>query len=216
MYKVGLTGNYYSGHEEVSRIFRDFNVSVFDANLVTKFLLNYSQEHKEKIISVYGYSSYQFGLINMKRFHTNKDFNGLFDIIELDLLKFYEKFRIKHKEDFYTIFLFDHLFERGLNKIMNFNVSTYRPKNLRKSDMKFLTSLPIFTVDKILNSEYDELKKNNESDFVIHNYSIGLDGKSDIVIGLENQIKNLHQQIMKKKSDSIVDFHYPLENEYID
>jgi dephospho-CoA kinase len=160
MFKVGLTGNYYSGQQEVAKIFEDFDVPVFDANLIIKFMINFSPRHIEKIKEKFGDDIYKFGLLNLNRFHTNKKFDDLLDILEFDLLKAYEKFRLDHKTDFYTIFLFDWIYERNLNSLMNFNVSSYRPQVHRKSDLKYWANLNSMEVQKILDNEVDEFEKN--------------------------------------------------------
>jgi dephospho-CoA kinase len=210
MYKVGLTGNYYSGQNEVNEILKSFNVAVFDANLITKFLINYSPSHIKRIKTLLGDSIYNYGLLNLKDFNTNDSFDKIFDIIELDLLKYYELFRIKNKDEFYTIFYCDFIFERGLNNLMNFNVNCYRPRYQRKYDMGYLTSLNMDTINKIVTNEMDESQKNKKSDFIIHNYNKNGDYKSDVVIGLENQVLNLHKRIMGKKMDSEIKNHYPI------
>ena len=211
MYKVGLTGNYYSGQTEVAELFEDYNVPVFNANLVTKFLLNFSPKHIQKIKSEFGEGAYSVGLLNINRFSNNRDFNKIFDIVELDIMKSFELFRLKHKYEFYTIFHFDYLYERNLDKLMNFNVTCYRPAYQRKSDMEYLTNFPKPVIEKILSSEVEESIKNKKSDFIIHNYNRNGDYKSDIVIGLDAQVKNTHTRIMKKKMDSAILGHYPLD-----
>jgi len=119
MYKVGLTGNYFSGQNEVAKIFEDYNVRVFDANLITKFLINYSPIHIPKIKKEFGPDIYSVGLLDLSKLNDNKSFNKLLDIIELDLLRAYEIFRKRYKNDFYTIFYFDYIFERNLDKILS-------------------------------------------------------------------------------------------------
>jgi isocitrate dehydrogenase len=151
----------------------------------------------------------------LKKFESNNQFNELFDIIELDILKAYELFRIKHKKDFYTVFLFDYLFERGLDNLVNFKINCHRPRYYRKYDMQTLTSLPMYTINKIVNDEMDETIKNAKSDYVINNYNANGDYKSDIVIGLESQIKSVHKKIMSKKMDSVLKQHYPLDNDLV-
>jgi dephospho-CoA kinase len=216
MYKVGLTGNYYSGQVEVSEILKGFDVPVFDANLVTKFLLNFSPNHVRKIKSEFGDDIYNLGLLNFNKLNSNDKVDKLFDIIELDILKSYELFRIKHKNDFYTIFYFDFIFERRMNNLMNFNVSCYRPRYQRKYDMGYLTSFSKSLIEKILSNEMDESVKNSNSDFVINNYNKNGDHKSDVVVGLESQVFNLHKKIMAKKMDSVLKSHYPSDIDKIE
>jgi dephospho-CoA kinase len=211
MFKVGLSGNYYSGQNEVYQILEEYEVPVFNANLITKFMINYSPKHIKQIKSTFGENSYNLGLLNLNKFTSNSDYDKLFEIIEFDLLKSFELFRIQNKNSFYTIFYFDQLFERGINNLMNFSVTCYRPKYQRRSDMKYLTTLSDNIINKILDTETDELIKNEKSDFVIHNYNKNGDYKSDIVVGLDTQVFKLHKSIMAKKMDTEIYNQYPLE-----
>lgn len=199
MYKVALTGNYYSGQHEVSKIFEDFNVKVFDANLVTKFLLNFSPIHTEKVKEYFGNDIYSFGLLNLNKFTNNSKFDELLDLIELDLLKSYEKFRLSNSKEFYTIFCYDFLYERHLDSHFDYKISCYRPSDYRKSDMKFLTNFSFTDIEKILDNEMSEHTKNTKSDHMIQNYNFGTNNLEDIVVGLEKQIKDIHKKIMNRK-----------------
>jgi len=210
MLKVGLTGNHYSGQYEVSHLFDDLDVPIFDANLITKFILNYSPQHINKIKKSFGDDAYEMGVLNLKNFNSNKDFDKLFDLIELDLLKAYERFRLNNSDSFYTIFKFDFIFERLIEKHLDFTICCYRPKLNRKSDMKYLTNYSFYLIDKILDNEMDEIHKNSKADYVVQNYNKNGDYKSDIVIGLKSQIQNIHRQIMKKKNKSILSDHYSM------
>lgn len=210
MFKVGLTGNYYSGHKEVSMILEEYGVPVFDMNLVFKFLVNFSPNHIQKVKQTFGSQIYSMGLLDLQRFTKNSDIDTLFEILEFDLLKAFEKFRLVNKDAVYTVLLFDQLYERNCDKLMNFNISVYRPKHMRKNDMITLTSLDNFTITKILDNEYDEFEKNKKSDYIIQNYNLGDNKNSDITIGLEKQIKSVHKKIMEKKLHSIVQSQYGL------
>lgn len=199
MYKVGLTGNYYSGQQEISQLFAEYNVKIFDANLLTKFFLNFSPLHIRKIQSYFGDNSYQMGLLNLSKFQTNSKFNELLDLVEFDILKTYESFRQKHKNEFYTIFYYDFIFERNLNSYFNFNINCHRPKKAREYDIQYFTEMSESKIKEILDNEMSEITKNSKSDYIIQNFNENGDYKSDIVIGLQNQIFNVHKKIMSKK-----------------
>lgn len=202
MFKVGLTGNFYSGQNEVSEILKQYDVPVFNANLIAKFLINHSKPHIQEIKSIIGENSYTFGRLNLKDLNNNRDFDKILQVIEFDIIKSYEFFRKKYSCSIYTIFYYDFLFERGLDYLMNFNVNCFRPKHHRKYDMTVLTNLSDSIIDKILHNEMGDSKKSKRSDFVINNYNPNDDYKSDIVVGLEDQVFNLHKRIMAKKMGS--------------
>ena len=193
MIKVGLTGNYCSGQNEVSKIFDSLDVKVFDADLLLKYLLNYSKKHILKIKSTFGENSYSMGLLNLNKFEDTKKWNKLIDEVEFDIYASYEKFRYKHQEDFYTVFKYSYLFERQLNTSMDFNINCFRPKALRKEDISLLTPLSDYLINKILDSEYSEFLKNKNADFIIQNYP------KEGVVKLDEKVRTTHEKIMNKK-----------------
>lgn len=211
MIKVGLTGNYYSGQYEIAKLFEELDVPVFDADLILKYLINYSTPHIEKIKSVFGENVYHMGLLKFNRFTDNKSWNKLIDVVEFDIVKTYERFRLNHKDDLYTIFKYSFLFERKMDTSMDYNISCYRPKNHRKVDMMSLTYMDNYAINSLLENEMDELFKNKKADFTIENYNRSGDIDSDIIIGLENKVRNVHKVIIKKKPQ---DNYSTLGNQY--
>ena len=78
--KIALTGNYYSGQDDVSFLLRDKNVPVFDADVVLKYFLNFSPKHMNKISRVFGEDYYSHGLLRLNLFKTTKDWEDEFDL----------------------------------------------------------------------------------------------------------------------------------------
>lgn len=198
MIKVGLTGNFWSGYNEVAEIFEEKGIDVFDADLILKFILLYSQEHISKIQKKFGKDIYQSGLLDLKYFDNNKKFNELLDIVQLDLIKSYEKWRIKNWNSNYTIFKSSILFEREMDKHMNFTISTNRPSVLRKWDIMQHTEISKVTVDYIIDNEMDEYIKNKKSTYQINN---GLSDMSyfERTLNIKTQVDNIHKALLKKK-----------------
>ena len=158
MLKVGLTGNFYSGYDNAALLFEKRGIPVFDADLVLRFMVNYSEKIIKKIKQKFGEDIYFLGLLDMKKFETNKEFDKLFEVVELDLLKAYEKWRVKHWDKPYTIFKSCVLFERKLNTSMNFSITVFKPQIERKKDVQNLTDIPLSTSDSIFSNEMDELQ----------------------------------------------------------
>jgi len=196
MLKIGLTGNFYSGYNEVGDLFEELGMPVFDADLIIKYMLNYSSEYMNKIKFAFGENIYYAGLLDLKKFDTNDKFNKLLDIIELDLIKSYEKWRIKNWNKYYTIFKCSVLFERGLDKNMNFNITTFTPELQRKQDILNATQMPRETIDNILSNEMDELLKNQKATYVIHGYR----GLSE----MRKSVSNVHKAIMNKNPQGVL------------
>jgi dephospho-CoA kinase len=126
--KIGLTGNYFSGQDEVAILFRDKNVPVFDADVVLKYFINFSPKHMEKISNKFGDDYYNYGLLRLNLFKTTSQWNKLLDLLEFDLIESYEKFRVKHINSPYTIFKFTYLFERSLHTHLDKVITCYRPQ----------------------------------------------------------------------------------------
>lgn len=198
MIKIGLTGNFYSGYDEVADIFENMKVPVFDADIVLKYIINFSGKHMQKIKSELGDDIYSLGLLDTRKFNNNSDFDKLLNIVELDIIKAYEKWRINNYNSFYTIFKSSILFERKLDKSMNFNISVYKPKNIRKDEIWTKTQMPFSTIDNILSNEMNEIGKNEKADYIIHNYS---SWKQSV----EKQIEHIDKSIMNKKNKNISD-----------
>ena len=205
MYKVGLTGNFYSGYGDVADAFEMKGVPVFDSDLVLKFMINYSESTIEKMKSKFGTSIYRQGLLDMKRFESESEMERLLDYLQLDLMKSYEKWRVKHLNKPYTIFKSSILFEKDLNQSMNFVITTYRPKVDRRKDIQSLTHLPYSKISDILDNEMDEDKKNEKSDYVIHNYFRFSKGGVNFL----NQVDRVHDLITSKSNmmcDDLIGF----------
>jgi dephospho-CoA kinase len=198
MIKVGLTGNYYSGYQQVAEIFEEMGVPVFDADVVLKFMINYSEKHVDKIKKSFGEDIYNYGLINTKMLENKKSFDKLLDVVQIDMIKSYEKWRIKNWNKCYTIFKSSILYERDLDNSMNFNITTYRPKNTRRNDLITHSSMPTTKIDSILNGEMDELIKNRKADYIIHNYN-----REEYNINtqyVKEQIQHINKSLLKKES----------------
>ena len=201
MIKVGLTGNFFSGHEQISQLFEEKGVPVFDADVILKYLLNYSEKHVTKIKSTIGDDIYKDGLLNLKSIDSNKKFDSILDLVHVDLIRSYEKWRLENQDSFYTIFKASFLFERKLNHIMNFNINVYRPKQYRRDDIYNLTSINISTISDILENEMDELYKNKKSEYKIDNYN------RHIHFGTDTQVQNIHNLLMSRNKP-ILTHHY--------
>lgn len=200
--KVGLTGNFYSGQNEVSEIFEKMNVKVFDADLILKYLINFSESHIKKIQDYLGPNIYQMGLLNMNKIKTNNQWNDLIDIVEFDIVKSYERFRLNNKNDFYTVFKYSLLFERELNKSMDKVICCYRPKYKRREDIKRLTFMTHHQIEYLLDNEMDELNKKNKSSYLINNFE---DSHIDTnYIGLDLKVKTIHNILSKNKPQEII------------
>jgi dephospho-CoA kinase len=193
MLKVGLTGNFHSGQNEVAKIFDNLSVPVFDADLVLKYLINYSNPHITKIKSEFGENVYKIGLLNLQKFNSNTTWNKLIDLVEIDIIAAFEKFRLKHKYSTYVVFKYSYLFERRIDSSMDYNINCYRPSYSRKNDISLLTYMDSYAISTLIENELDETYKNKKSDFIVNNYIT-----NGISVDLDNKVLKINEMIMKK------------------
>jgi dephospho-CoA kinase len=193
MLKVGLTGNFHSGQNEVAKIFDNLSVPVFDADLVLKYLINYSNPHITKIKSEFGENVYKIGLLNLQKFNSNTTWNKLIDLVEIDIIAAFEKFRLKHKYSTYVLFKYSYLYERRIDSSMDYNINCYRPSYSRKNDISLLTYMDSYAISTLIENELDEIYKNKKSDFIVNNYIT-----NGISVDLDNKVLKINEMIMKK------------------
>ena len=191
MLKIGLTGNYCSGFEEVGNIYRAMKVPVFDADLIIKFMFYNNSVTIDKILSEFGKSAFKDNILNMDAFRNPERFHSLIKVIELDLIRVYEKWRLIHKDAKFTIFKTQILFEMNWHNIMNMNISVFRPNGLRVADIQNRQGLKTTEVYSIIDNEMDALQKNELSTYVIHNYASCNDP-------IEKQIEKINNSILGK------------------
>lgn len=195
MLKVGLTGNVGSRLDEVADLFKTFGVPVFDADICLKFIINYREDIIRLIKIQFGKDIYNVGLIDGKKFTTPK-FNNLLDIAEIELLKMYESWRLANKDSAYTIFKSSILFERNLNERMNYTISTFLPKSSRTSSLSKELNIGLLEAADLVDSEMDELIKNNKSSYIIHTYD---------TLSIVTQSREIHNKIDSKSIKKILD-----------
>lgn len=205
MIKVGLTGNLYSGQDQVLQIFKYLGVKVFDADLMLRYFINHSPKHIERIKKNFGENAYSLGTLNINMFRNFDELESLLDIIEFDILIAYAKFRLEKKDESYTVFKYSYLFERELETDFDYNINVSRPKYLRERDLKNLTKIPTISINNILKGELSEKKKNSLANFFITNNETSDVTKSVLTTSsVYEQISKLHKIITRKIPQGIL------------
>jgi dephospho-CoA kinase len=186
--KVGLTGSYLSGHDKAMDIFRKMGVPVFDADMFLTYIINRSDDHKRMIRHNLPNNFFIADTIDLHCFKKNNDFDRLLDLVEFDILKAYEKFRIENINSYYTIFKYSYIFERGLNESMSKVIYCHKERDIRKRYMSLL--FPDFIdTDKILKDEFDQDVKLKLSDLVIGDKKSIQHSVHDQIIFMDSYLK---------------------------
>ena len=169
MIKVGLSGNRYSGKTAVSKMFKQIGIPVFDADIVLKFIIGHCLETNKIIKEKLGDHIFKDGYINPKRVDDN-DFIEILDYATYELMKAYEAFNVKNKQSIYSIFHSSFLFETDWCNLMDYNINVFCPKLERMERCKEITKMKVSNIAYMLRNEIDDLDKNKQSAYIIHNY----------------------------------------------
>lgn len=194
MIKIGLTGNRYSGKSTVAGLFTKMHVPVFDADVVLKFLINHNVEIKDRVRAEFGDKIYGFsdGLLCFEKIASDSDFNRLFCIVDFEMRKSYEKFRLSNRQSIYTVFNSSLLFETGWNVYMDYSISVFCPKMERIERGMPLAGTSSSKLKEMLKNEMDDTTKNGLADYIIHNYDTGE------YVDIIDQVSRIDQKLVDK------------------
>lgn len=172
MLKIGLSGNRYSGKNRVAKLFNQIGVPVFEADVILKFILQHHYELQAEISDKVGHVYFKDGLLNGDKVKTDGKFQKILDIVKPELILAWTQFLQKNKKAIYCIFHSSILFESGLYKETDQNISVFTPYVDRVERCKFLTKKSVSSIYNLTKTEMDELEKNKLSKYVIHNYNV--------------------------------------------
>ena len=191
MLKVGLTGSYFSGIDEVSNIYQQLNVPVFEADLIIKFMLFNNQDTIKKIRQEFGSVVFMNHKLDISAFRGTSTFRRLMKVIELDIIATYEKWRIVNNKAPFTIFKSQILFESNWNNLMNLNISVFKPTGIRVGEIQDAYKMRSTEAWALVDTEIDPFQKNRLCNYTIHNYESYNDS-------VEKQITNINKAISSK------------------
>ena len=213
MLEIGLTGCRYSGKSSVSKLFKKIGVPVFDSDTIIKFVLNFRTYVEEPIKANVGTFVYTGGFLDPTAFVTDSIFDRTIDVVEFEVFQAWERFKQKHKDKPYVIFESSILFERKWEKKFDKVISVFAPKEERVYRAKIDTAMRVDYLWSILDKEIQDLEKNSQSHYIIHNYENGPDVLNQINhidtkfidMYIENDRKSKGQFLTKRDEDEIID-----------
>jgi dephospho-CoA kinase len=163
MLDIALTGSRFSGKNSVSFYFKKMNIPIFDADIVLKYILNFNKDVIKKS-NFFLESTFQHQtFINPFSISNDSDFDKILDIALPYLNDVYKRFREDNRGKPYTIFMSSLIFYRDIRKFDKI-INIYSPYDIRCSRVE-LDDIWIIDAEK-----RDDIKFNNKSDYVIHNY----------------------------------------------
>ena len=193
MKKIGLTGGIGTGKTYVSDIFERLNIPVFNSDTNAKQCLSNDKALIEKLKKEFGNSIYD-GHVLQKEVLSNIVFNDSDSLEKLNRLVHplvYEKFKSWCDLQDEAPFIIKEaaiLFESGSHLDLDAIICVSCPEEIRVRRIKQRDNISTDLIQKRINSQMAQDKKEEMSDFIIVN-----DDKELLlpqIIGIINQLKN--------------------------
>lgn len=195
MYKIALTGSACSGKSTIAQKFKSLGIPVFHADVIIKFLLNNRLDVSNNIQSEFGNAIFTNGFIDENKI-SDDVFDKIINLIEFDVLIAFDEWSKRQGNAPYALYESSIVFERKINTAFDYTISVFAPKDERSNRFHRLNKdrFSLMTVNTLMSKEMEDLKKNSESQFIIHNYEN---------MNIDAQIKAIHTSIVK--NDKAVD-----------
>ena len=190
---VGLTGGIGSGKTTISNFFESYGVPVYIADKEAKALMNRSKVIKRKLIQLFGDSAYKEGMLN-RPYLAEKIFNDQTLLAQMKAIvhpKVASHFKrwIKKQNAKYIIKEAAIIFENNLQNQYDCIITVVADENLRIQRVTQRDGSTPEKVKAIINNQWSDEEKINQSDFVIFNNDLDIAKK---------QVEEIHYKILKK------------------
>jgi dephospho-CoA kinase len=193
MLKIGLTGGIGSGKTLVSSIFRELNVSVYNADTEAKRLMETDQALIRHINSLLGPKSYQRGKLNRK-YISEEVFSDKFKLESLNSIVHpavrhdFEKWLLGRADEPYVIKEAAILFESGGAETVDYTIFVKADVRTRIDRVVERDHVSAEQVLKRMDHQMDDQEKEKLADFLINN---------EIGSMILPQIVDLHNKFLK-------------------
>jgi dephospho-CoA kinase len=190
---LGLTGGIGSGKTTVAALFHELGVPVYNADVEAKTLMNESPKIRSKLIELFGANAYSDGLLNRSYiaqlvFKDKEKLNALNRIIHPEVAAHYTAW-LSTQTHPYVLKEVAILFELSAEDQFDFILTVTAPKQIRLERVMQRDDKSADEVLSIMNNQWDEDKKIQKSDFVIHNIDVQQ---------TEFEVEKINNEILKK------------------
>ena len=176
MYIVGLTGGIGSGKTTVAKLFETLGIPVYYADTEAKQLMHTNTQIKTALIKHFGKKVYQEGELNRPLlasivFHDKEKLAVLNSIVHPAVRKHFEQWAAKQDAEF-VLKENAILFESDDAKNCNAVLVVTAPLETRIARVIARDNTTAEAVQARINNQWDDTKKIERADFVIHNTNL--------------------------------------------
>ncbi len=194
MITVGLTGGIGSGKTTIANYFIELGVPVYFADDQAKRIMNSSKKIKKKLIAEFGKDTYKDEELNRSYLATivfnDKDKLEIINrIVHPEIAKHFSKWITKQKAN-YIIQENAILFENDTASKFDYIVTVTAPVETKINRVLKRDATTKDAVLSRMGNQWNDAKKIQLSDFVIHNMNL---------IETKKQVVKLHQKLLKIK-----------------
>ena len=173
MKRIGISGGIGSGKTFISNIFKEHNYKIFNSDLVARDILNNDKSIRDKIISSFGYNSYDLNGLN-KEYISNLIFNSEEKRLKLNKIvhpKVYLKYLdfLNINSDYNSIIESALLHQTESFGLNDFNIIITSPLEKRVGRVILRDKTNIDLVNKIIESQVDYQSLIKDFDYHIVN-----------------------------------------------
>lgn len=173
---LGLTGGIGSGKTTVAALFHELGVPVYNADDEAKKLMNESSKIRTKLIELFGANAYSDGLLNRPYiaqlvFKDKEKLTALNQVVHPEVAAHYAAWLSRQTHP-YVLKEVAILFELGAEDQFDYILTVTAPKQMRLERVMQRDDKSADEVLSIINNQWDEDKKIQKSDFVIHNIDV--------------------------------------------
>ena len=190
MQKIGITGGIGTGKSTVCKIFATLSIPTFDADKEAKALYDSDEELKADIMNRFGQAIYKKGRFQKQElakivFNNQNDLQDLNALVHPKIIAQGENWFFQQKTP-YAIKEAALLLESGGYKNLDKIIVVKAPLNQRIARVKKRDGLSQKEIEKRIDRQWPETKKENFADYIINN------GNSDFLIP---QVLEIHKKI---------------------
>jgi len=195
MIVVGLTGGIGSGKTTVAKVFKQFDIPVYIADVEAKKLMKRSKVIKRKLIELFGDQAYINDELN-RPFIASIIFNDktyleqMNAIVHPRVAKHFKKWILKQEAP-YVIKEVAILFENNTYKQCDYIITVTAPKALRIERLLERDNTTTSKIESIMKNQWTDEEKVKRSHFVIENVTME---------DTKKQVLKIHQQIINSIS----------------